>query len=206
MAEKEPTLSFNRETGGYEGAYTITFRIESEIVRRALFRYAEENNIDPANLMEWEKAIEAVTRSGKWIDHPRSKWLDYPYAKPVEVSQSAPAIVALPVTEQTQEVPVVANVHPPFTGYTTKPLQSAKLSSEDEAVLREVALQLPVDEWDSLQTSLPTNLPPGREKEKVYQRRYAERQALNRLKAELEPAATTMLHAVASTVNGARIH
>src|SRR6266567_1518926 len=118
MAEKEPTLSFNRETGGYEGAYTITFQVEAEIVRRAIFRYAEENNIDPANITEWEKAIEAVTRASKWIDHPRSKWLDFPYAKPVH-EQPAP----IPEAKQEPSVPVASTPQSTFTGYTTKPLQ-----------------------------------------------------------------------------------
>ena len=201
MAEKENTLKLNPENRRYEGAYTITFQVEAEIVRRALFRYAEENNIDPANITEWEKAIEAITRASKWIDHPRSKWLDFPYAKPAH-EQPGP----IPEAKQEPSVSVASTPQPAFTGHTTKPLQKGQLSSEDEAMLREVAMCKSVDEWENLLTPLPTNLPPGKGKRRIYIRRYAERQALNRLKAELEPATTSTLHTIVSAVNGSRIH
>lgn len=253
----EHTLKLNPENGHYEGAYTITFQVEAEIVRRALWRYAEENNVDPANIDAWQKAVEAVTSSGKWIDHPRSKWMDYPYAKPATLQSSEPSlkqempVVTMPETVQGDEIIAIlkrtgksmgageirAQMAQTDLGYDAFLKRLARkvdlgilcrpehgkyalvqeraasnqhhkasheqLSPEDEQVLREQALHLPVDAWDDLLTPIPVG-GTHRDKQPIYRRRYAEKQALARLKAELEPARIETLHAIADAVNGAR--
>ncbi len=190
MAEKEPTLSFNRETGYYEGMLLV--QVDAEIFRRTLFRYLEENNIDMLDMQQYQAAIQAITRVGRWVDHPHTLINLLRETKP---KQEVPQVV-----EETKLLEPMA--------HTKKPLHSKYLVPEDEVILRELALRLPVDEWESLLTPLPANLPIGQSKEKemIYQRRYAERQALNKLKQELEPARNDMLHAIAESVNGARIH
>ncbi len=66
----KPILKFNRATGKYEGVFTL--QIEAEIFRRLLFQYANENNIDPADLDAWQRAIAATAQVGNWLNHPHA--------------------------------------------------------------------------------------------------------------------------------------
>ncbi len=72
MAEKEPTLSFNRETGMYEGLLLV--QVDSEIFRRLLIKAVEEDKAaDLTDPQTWTRAIASVGKISNWLDRPHVK-------------------------------------------------------------------------------------------------------------------------------------
>ncbi len=78
---KEPTLSFNRATGYYEG--TITVQVNAEIFRRLLLRAVEED--ESADLTDPETWVRVIARVGKITN-----WLDKPNVKVTAVAPATP--------------------------------------------------------------------------------------------------------------------
>lgn len=207
----EQVLKLNLATMRYRGAYTIEFDIEAEIVFRAVVRYAEENNLDATSLADWEKAIQAVARSSKWVDHARAKWLEYPHMKPAPgLTDLAPVVQPAPA-ERARVSPLALPANRARRGRKPGPAKRVKyhvMSLEEVEAFRARALATPVDQWETLKTPLMTGVKYGapltKERRDNYYRRSDENAVLKALKAEMEPAKLDTLEAVAGALNGLR--
>lgn len=213
----EPILKLNLTTNRYEGFYIV--EVEEEILRRAFFRYIEENNVDLTNPEALQDAINTVARVGRWFSHART------VARPAE--KPAPALDRVSPLATPQMEPKPARVIPRSDNPLQRPepaltpiaanLTHNKLRPAEAKVLREKALDLSVDQWETLCTPLLASLPPEdasapakveewkRQREIVYRIRHAEKAELEALKSELEPAQPVTLEAVAGAINGNRL-
>jgi hypothetical protein len=185
--QQEPLLRLNPNTGYYEGTFTV--QVEAEIFRRVLFRHVEEYHVDPTDLNAWEQAITQVARTAKWINHPRA-----------EVRLAQESLNGAKEKEQAKEEEEEKEQE-------KTPLSTTKyLSPQEEQVLWEKAMQLPVIAWNTLLTPLPDELGSQDPKKRpYYMRRYAERRSLEKLKEQLEPTPAARVEAIASAVNGNRL-
>ncbi len=157
MAEKEPTLSFNRETGMYEGMLLV--QVDAEIFRRMLIKAVEEDKAaDLTDPQTWTRAIASVGKITNWLDRPHVK--------------------VIPITTlQVQPTPSIVPIE------SSRPKTQVALIEED---LREKARYIPPYRWIELLLTPYEYLPPGKEKEAVFQRRHKERRFLEQLRQEWE--------------------
>ncbi len=205
MAEKEPTLSFNRETGMYEGMLKV--EVDAEIFRRLLLRTVEEDTT--ADLTDPQTWVAAIARVGKIVN-----WLDKPHVKVTPITTSQVQYPPVPAI-----VPVISPIE------SSRPKTQAALIEEE---LREKAKYVAPYRWIEILLTPYEYLPPGKEKEAVFQRRHKERRFLEQLRREweqgnyqLDPEAVQQeeehqadeqrllavkIETVQSAINGARIH
>src|SRR6266702_4464632 len=203
MAEKEPTLSFNRETGMYEGLLLV--QVDSEIFRRLLIKAVEEDKAaDLTDPQTWTRAIASVGKISNWLDRPHVKVT--PIASPI----------AQPVPKEVESEPA-----PQVTEFNSLREQ-----------LEEKARHLPPYLWweKAVLTELPdaSVVMSRQEKQPLYMARNREREMLTAIRSEwergkfeLDPEAAEQerqhqqeeqgsfmgkLEVVAEAVNGARIH
>src|SRR6266704_3092585 len=211
MAEKEPTLSFNRETGMYEGLLLV--QVDSEIFRRLLIKAADLT--DPQT---WTRAIASVGKISNWLDRPHVK------VTPIESRQrpkSFTMVVFPPEAEQPIPKEVESEPSPQVADFNSLRMQ-----------LEEKARHLPPYLW--WEKAVLTELPDAsvtmsrQEKQPLYMARNREREMLIAIRKEwehgmfeLDPEAAEQerkhqqeeqgafigkLEVVAEAVNGARIH
>ena len=217
MAEKEPTLSFNRETGMYEGMLLV--QVDSEIFRRLLIKAVEEDLIadltDPAT---WTKAVARVGKITNWLDRPHVK------VTPIE-SRQRPKSFTMVVFPPEAEQPIPKEVE-------SEPAPQVTEFNSLREQLEEKARHLPPYLW--WEKAVLTELPDAsvvmsrQEKQPLYMARNREREMLTAIrnewergKFELDPEAAEQerqhqqeeqgsfmgkLEVVAEAVNGARIH
>lgn len=179
-ANMEQTLKLNKQTNLYEAS--ILIQVEPEIFKRMLYRYLEEQNIDPGNIEEYQTALYNVSKVSRWLEHKRVTVV-IPEQEPIMLQEPSKSDLA--------------------SGFVTK-----RLTLQEIRKLRDDAMALPVDQWDTLLTPLLPFDKPGDNKQErnyVYQRRYDEKKVLDALKKELEPASLQKLEVVASSVNSARM-
>ncbi|SRR6266704_458052 len=163
MAEKEPTLSFNRETGMYEGMLLV--QVDAEIFRRMLIKAVEEDLIadltDPAT---WTRAIASVGKISNWLDRPHVK--------------------VMPIATSQVQQPLAPSVVPMISPVAqSRPKTQVTLIEEE---LREKARYVAPYRWIEILLTPYEYLPPGKEKEAVFQRRHKERRFLEQLHKEWE--------------------
>ncbi len=217
MAEKEPTLSFNRETGMYEGMLLV--QVDSEIFRRLLIKAVEEDLIadltDPAT---WTKAVARVGKITNWLDRPHVK------VTPIE-SRQRPKSFTMVVFPPEAEQPIPKEVE-------SEPAPQGDSFVSLREQLEEKARHLPPYLWweKAVLTQLPDiSVPMSREvKQPLYLARHQERDILAQIRQEwergmfeLDPEAAEQerqhqqeeqgvfmgkLEVVAEAVNGSRIH
>lgn len=180
--EPKPTLKLNRQTGKYE----LTIGIDADSMKRRLFAYALQEHLDPFNDDEWQRAKEHIARLEEWQDHPHAEIVT-PAIQPVWAVEAAKPTP--PPVEQTVEAET------PFSGYLSR------------GELRAKALELPVDQWETLLTPYPEDADQSL-RNRLSVRRSKERKVLKDLERETFPDTLDLekLHAVAHVVNSNGIH
>jgi len=213
MAEKEPTLSFNRETGMYEGLLLV--QVDSEIFRRLLIKAVEEDKAaDLTDPQTWTRAIASVGKISNWLDRPHVK------VTPIE-SRLRPKSFTMVVFPPEAEQPIPKEVES-----EPAPQVDSFISLREQ--LEEKVRHLPPYLWE--EACLPA-IPEGlsiQEKRPIYQERHRSRDILYQIRGEYERGKFELdseaaeqerqhqqeeqgvfmgkLEVVAEAVNGARIH
>lgn len=186
-------LKLNPRTGYYE----VTLRVEVEVLRRTLFTYLDEHNIDPTDIGKYQAAVEEVTRLSKWVNHPRVQFTQLPPEPPRQALPMPPE-----KAQEIREPPAKAEATPVPSSRATK----RRLSETETKALREKALALPVEQWSTLLAPIPQGLGHrSYEKQSIYDLRYAQNVVLKALKKEMEPVDPERMAAITEVVNGARM-
>lgn len=174
--EQKPVLKLNRRTGKYE----LTIGVDAGIFQRELFAYATREHLDPTNPEEWQRVVAHVSRFDLWLDQPHADVL----------TGASHPVWAEEIPKPTPPPGRTAGTETPPGGYLSR------------AELRAKALELPVEQWETLLTPYPENADSvirGR----LSVRRSKERKILKALEQETFPDTLNMekVQAIAQAVN-----
>lgn len=179
----ETCLKFSKGRNVYTGF--IAVEVDAEIFRNSLYKYLTDNNIDPANIEEYQKALAEFSRISRWTDHPR-----------------AHKSVFCPSLDVATMTPPPEDIHVPVPDRGGK----YRLSQEEKSSLENKLISGNFAHINELLTPIPAN-GDHREKQPVYDKRYAEKSYIRRFCSEnnIPFVSDDRLSAIASAVNGTRI-
>ncbi len=193
---KEPTLSFNRATGYYEG--TITVQVNAEIFRRLLLRAVEED--ESADLTDPETWVRVIARVGKIMN-----WLDKPNVKFTPVTPASPEPIDKPVEQKKTQTELlreelrekVRNMPPhQWLDFRLTPIPSKDLDRKEQQRFsnrrhdEKVILERLLEEWEDGQFQISQE---AEEQERIYRQ-------------SCQDAVIETVEHVAEAVNGNRFH